>query len=124
MWKTYGKALLYVLAAILTAGLAAVTDGHIDRVEAVQIAIAGTGAVMVYVVPLDPTRGWEKTVVGVFIAAEGVLVTVIAKGITVSDWIAVGLAVLTALGVTYAPAASTRRTPAPIPRAAQAPPRY
>jgi hypothetical protein len=113
MWSKYGKAIMYVIAAVAVAAQSAASGG-IDRSEILAIVIVGTGAVLTYVVPLDPSRGWEKTVVGVFIAGETALVPLISGPITASGWITVGLAVFAALGVTVAPASSTRKAPAGV----------
>lgn len=108
-FATYGKALAYVAATVLTA-LAAALSGGITAAEGVQIAIAGTGAVLVWLVPLHPSWPWAKTAIGVVLAVLNALATVVLGGVDGSEIIGLALTALTALGVTVAPAASTVET--------------
>ena len=107
--RTYGKALLALLFALVTAAQAAISDGRITTVEDVQIIIAVVTAAGVYIVPIHPTWTWTKTVVAVLLAGLNVLVTVVYNGMSTSDWAEVILAVLTVLGVGAVPALSLPR---------------
>ena len=109
MWSNYGKALAALFFAALTAASAALTDGSVTRVEWVQIVIAVVTTLGVVLVPIHPEWTWTKTVVAALLAGLNVVVTFIANGATLSNWIEVALAVLTALGVAAAPAASRRK---------------
>lgn len=108
LWNRYGKAAVAIAAAGLTVAYGALSgDRHIDPDEGVQIAIATTTAVMVYLVPLMPRYRWVKTATAAVLAALQVLTTVILGGLDQSEWIALVLAALTVLGVGAAPATST-----------------
>lgn len=103
----YGKAAVAVVGAALVVAYSALTgDQHIDSEEGVQIAIAGTTAVGVYLVPLAPQFRWGKTAVAALLAVLQVLATVILGGLDPNEWIALVLAALTVLGVGAAPAIS------------------
>jgi hypothetical protein len=104
--NTYGKALAYVVATILTA-VASFLSGGITAAEGVQIAIAGTGALLVWVVPLHPSWPWAKTVIGVVLAVLNALATLVLGGLNGSEIIGLALVALAALGVTVAPSTST-----------------
>lgn len=105
--KKYGKAIVAVIGAALTVAYGALNgDQHIDPEEGVQIAIAGSTAVGVYLVPLVPEYRWAKTAVAAMLAVLQVLATVILGGLDQSEWIALVLAALTVLGVGVAPAVS------------------
>ncbi|MCW6003842.1 hypothetical protein K1W54_04495 [Micromonospora sp. CPCC 205371] len=105
--KKYGKAIVAVIGAALTIAYGALNgDQHIDPEEGVQIAIAGSTAVGVYLVPLVPEYRWAKTAVAAMLAVLQVLATVILGGLDQSEWIALVLAALTVLGVGVAPAVS------------------
>lgn len=105
--KKYGKAIIAVIGAALTVAYGALNgDQHIDPEEGVQIAIAGSTAVGVYLVPLVPEYRWAKTAVAAVLAVLQVLATVILGGLDSAEWVALVLAALTVLGVGVAPAVS------------------
>lgn len=105
--QKYGKAIAAVVAAALTVAYGALSgDQHIDPDEWIQIAIAVSTAVGVYVVPLAPGYRWGKTAVAVVLSVLQVLATVILGGLDANEWIALALAGLTVVGVSAAPAVS------------------
>lgn len=105
--KKYGKAIAAVIGAALMVAYGALNgDRHIDPEEGVQIAIAGSTAVGVYLVPLVPEYRWAKTAVAAVLAVLQVLATVILGGLDSAEWIALVLAALTVFGVGAAPAVS------------------
>lgn len=106
--KRYGKALVAVIVAALTLASSALVDGHLDAGEGVQIAIAATTAVSVWLVPNLPTvgGGWMKTGIAVVLAVLNVLTAVIVDGIDADDVINLVLAGLGVLLIGAAPAES------------------
>lgn len=107
MLQKYGKAIAAVVGAALIAARAALLgDQHIDPNEGVQIAIAVTIAVSVWLVPLVPRYRWAKTAVAIVLSVLQGATTLIVGGLDNGDWIALALAVLTVIGVGAAPAVS------------------
>jgi hypothetical protein len=78
----YGPALVALVFAALTALSAALTDGRIDRVEGVQIAIQVGTAAGVWLVPVAPNWLHAKTGIAVILAALNLAVTEIAGPVT------------------------------------------
>lgn len=109
---TYGKAIAAVLLVVITAVQAALSDGHLTKVEDVQIVISGATAVGVWLVPIHPEWAWTKTALAVLLGVLNVAVTLIVAGWVSSDWTALILAALTAGGVGLAPAESKPALPA------------
>lgn len=106
-WQRYGKAFMATAGATLTVAYGAInSDQIIDSVEGVQIAIAATAAVGVYLIPLAPQYRWAKTALATVMAALQVLVTVILGGLDGAEWIAMVIAAVTVLSVGGAPAVS------------------
>lgn len=107
MFRTYGKSIVAVLFALLTAAASALTDGVITAPEGVQVAIAAATAVGVYLVPVMYEWPWAKTAIAMLLAGLNLAVTIITNGITPAEWINLGVAALSVLAVAKAPAEST-----------------
>jgi hypothetical protein len=108
-WQVYGKAFLagaYAVAIIVISAWSG--DNHVDPDEGVAIAIAACTAALTYLVPLAPGARWTKTAIGAVLAGLQVAATVIVGGVDGNDWLLIAAAVLGALGITLAPAISTR----------------
>jgi hypothetical protein len=107
-FSTHGKAIMAFLYAVAIVVLPQLTgDKHLDAAEGVAIAIAIVTAVATYLVPLAPNSAGIKTVIGALLAGLQVAATVILDGALQSDDILlIGAAVLAALGIAVAPAAS------------------
>jgi len=107
--QVYGK---FVVAALYAVAVVAVPlfsgDHHIDPSEAVAIGIAACTALLTYVVPLVPSAPWTKTAIGAVLAGLQVATTVIVGGVDGNDVMLIAFAVLSALGITIAPAVSPR----------------
>lgn len=110
LWSKYGKSLTAGLILVVTAVQAALSDsqtaGRISQVEVVQIAIAATTALSVYLAPNVPQWPTMKTVLAGLLAALQLAVTLIVDGMGSADWSALILAALTAVSVGLAPAES------------------
>ena len=106
IFDRYGKALIAVLVAVLTLASSALVDGHLDAGEGVQIAIAGTTAVSVWLVPNLPNAGGTKTAVAIVLAVLNALTAYIVDGLDTDDVINLTLAGLGVLLIGVAPAKS------------------
>ncbi len=100
----YAKALAAVGATILSGVVAALTgDNHVSPVELVNVAILAVGACAVFAAPNVPGARYVKAVLAVLSAVLVLLVNIIADGVTVSEWLQLGVAALGALGVYAVP---------------------
>ncbi|HYF71376.1 MAG TPA: hypothetical protein VD864_01070 [Nocardioides sp.] len=114
----YAKAIVQVFATIISAAIVALTgDNTIDAVEWINIAITGVGALNVFAGPNVPGASITKFVLSFFSAVLVLLVNLIADGITVSEWLQLLIAGLSAAGV-YAMPNRVSGTVAAPPRAA------
>lgn len=96
----YAKALMAVLATIVSAVIAALTgDNHIGDVEWINIAIAGAAALSVFAAPNVPGARITKFVLAFFMAVLTLAVNLIADGITLSEWLQLLVAGLGSVGV-------------------------
>lgn len=104
----YGKAIVGILGAALSAILVALTgDNTIGGTEAVNIAIAVVGAFAVFTAPNVPGAAVTKAVIAVLMAVLTLTVDLIADGITISEWLQLAAAAVTALGVYLTPNRTT-----------------
>ncbi len=106
-WEKYGKTIVAIVAAVLTAIQAATVNGHITRLGVVQIAIAATTAVLVYIVPVVPEWPWSKSVIAGILSALNAVATLIVSGWGATTGTEIVLAILAAVFIRYAPAVST-----------------
>ena len=104
----YGKAIIGFLYAVAYVVIPLVSgDGHIDRPEAVSLAIAVVTAAGVYLVPLAPDRPWTKSLVAMLLAGLNVAAVVILDSrIDAQEWLMIATAALGAIGISIAPAKS------------------
>ena len=106
----YAKAGAAVVATVLAGVIAALTgDGVIGAVEWINVAIVGVGALAVFAAPNVPGARYTKAVLAVLSAVLVLLVNLITDGITVSEWLQLGMAALGALGVYAVPNQGTAR---------------
>lgn len=112
MFQTYGKSIVAFLYAIAVVAVPLASgDHHIDPGEGVAIAIAVCTAALTYLVPLVPGARWAKTAVGAVLAGLQVATTVIVGGVDANDWLLIGFAVASFLGIAVAPATSNVGVP-------------
>jgi hypothetical protein len=110
--RAYGKVIMAVIGAAVTALYGFLDDGHLSTDEWIKIAIATVLAINVYVVPVTAEWPWMKTAIGAVLAALQVLVVVIVGGVNSQEVIEIIIAVLTAIGVAVTPAISHNGQPA------------
>lgn len=108
------KTWLAVVAAVASLLVAFLSDNAISTVEWVMLGTAFITAISMYVVPnlTDGTARYAKGIVTFLLAAFGVLYVVLQGGVTTSEWIMVGIAGLTAIGVPLLPAPQFPAVPA------------
>lgn len=100
----YAKSVLAVVAAGITAAIAALSgDNIVSSVEGINIAIAVVTAAAVFTSPNVPGARITKFVLAVFGAVLTLAVQLIAGGFTLSEWLQLGVAALAALGVYAVP---------------------
>lgn len=100
----YAKMFAQVGATILAAVIAALTgDQAIGVDEWLIIATVGVGAAAVFTGPNIAGAPITKVVLSVLAAILGALVSAITGGITVTEWLMLGMAALGALGVYAVP---------------------
>jgi hypothetical protein len=116
--QRFGKAAAAVLVAALTIAASALTDGHVDAGEGVQIAIAAATAVSVWYVPLLPNVPAVKTVTYVILAVLNAATAYIAGGLDYGEIVNLVIAGLGVLLVGAAPAKSAGDNLVPRPVAA------
>lgn len=101
----YSKAILYIGLAAATFLVTALSDNRVDVSELINLGIIIVGAIGVYLVPnLD--AGWRKyaKAVAAFVAAGLVaLLSFIDGGVSIAEWLQVGIAALAGIGVTIVP---------------------
>jgi hypothetical protein len=111
----YGPALVALVFAGLTALASAMTDGHVDRVEGVQIAIQVATVAGVWLVPIVPGWTHAKTAIALILAALNFATTTIGDGFSGLDWVNLAVAAVgvLAVGLTVPPDSLGGRVPAP-----------
>lgn len=109
MFQTYGKSIVAFLYAVAVVTVPLFTgDHHINAAEGVIIAIAVCNNGLVYLIPLAPSAPWLKTLIGAALSGLQIVTVVIVGGINGNEWLSVILAVISALGITVAPAISPK----------------
>lgn len=100
----YAKLFAAVVATLMSAVIAALTgDATISDIEWINVAILGVGALAVFASPNVPGASITKAVLAVLSAVLVLSVNLIADGITISEWLQLGMAALGALGVYAVP---------------------
>lgn len=96
----YLKMLAQVFATVLAAVIAALTgDQTITPDEWINIAVLGVGAAMVFAAPNVPGAPITKAALSVLAGVLAVATSAITDGITMTEWLQIGMAALGALGV-------------------------
>lgn len=100
----YMKMLMQVLAAVLAAVVAALTgDQHIAPDEWISVATLGVGAAMVFAGPNVPGAPITKAVLSALATVLTGIAAAISGGITVTEWLMVGMGALGTVMVYLAP---------------------
>lgn len=116
--KQYFPVLATVLAAVASVFVSAATDNVITQDEWGNIILALLGALTLYVVPVLTTLAWLKPLVTGLTAAAQFAFSIWGDGISLNEWVQIGLTFLGGLGVLltnkFVPV--TQPGPAPEPR--------
>lgn len=107
MWSKYGKAIIAALFFLWTVVAPLLSgDGAIHGVEWLVVGTGAGNAVLVYVLPINPTWRAGKTVTLAVMASLAAAQTVIGDGLQPDDWTIIIGAGLTILIGWYAPTVS------------------
>ena len=108
-WETHGKAILAFAFTVYTVALPLYSsDHHISATEGVVIVLAIGNNLMVYIIPMTRSFPAVKSTINAVMAGLVVLQTVIQGGVDANDVALIIGAIVSALGVTIAPAFSRR----------------
>jgi len=99
----YTKYIVQIVGVVLAALAAALVDGVITPDEAVNLGLLSLGAIATYVVPnLEAGLGrYLKLIVSAIAAGLTLLASSLTDGVTLSEWLMIGAAVLATFS-TYA----------------------
>lgn len=105
MIKLYAKAILYIALAAVTFLVTALSDNRIDVSELINLGIILVGAVGVYLVPnmAGDWRNYLKAGAAFLGAGLVALLSFLTDGVTLAEWLQVGIAALAGIGVTIVP---------------------
>lgn len=105
---TYGKAIIGFLYFVAAAVIPQISgDGRLDLPELIGALVAFATAAGVWLVPLVPQWPVAKTAVGALLAGLNVAVTLVSDHtLDLEEGLMIGAAVIAALGIWRAPAAS------------------
>jgi hypothetical protein len=112
-WQVYGRAIAAVIVAGATVLASALTDGHVDRAEEIQIAIQVTTAAGVWLVPNLPRSTGIKTGLAAILAVLNLAATLITGGLTGAELVNLVIAGLGVLAVGQAPSLSKSQVALP-----------
>lgn len=99
----YAKSLFAVLATVLTAIVAAMTDSVISDVEWINVGIAAVAAAGVFAAPNVPGARYTKSILAVLAAVLTFFVTAVTDGISSAEWLQVAVIALGAVGIYAVP---------------------
>jgi chromate transport protein ChrA len=101
--SNYAKMFAAVVATVLSALVAVMSDGSISNVEWINVGIAAVTAAAVFAAPNVPFANYTKSVLAVLMAVLTFFTTAISNGVTTSEWLQVAVIALGALGVYAVP---------------------
>jgi hypothetical protein len=97
------KLIAAIVGTVLFTLQGALTDGGVNVEEAVTIGAAVLAAFGAWLVPNTAALATAKTWVNAVVLGAGVLLPLLVGGVDGSEWMTVGIAVLTAAGVYAVP---------------------
>lgn len=104
----YAKALMAVLVTVVSAIVAAMTDGAVTNVEWINVGIAAAGAAAVFSAPNVPGAVFTKAVLAIITAVLTFFVSAVTGGISTAEWLQALVVAAGAVGV-YAVPNETKR---------------
>lgn len=96
---SYLRSVLQALVAVLAAVIPALTDAPMDQAAVFNVIALAAGALMVWNSPATQDWAFAKTIASAVAAGAVVISSAVSDGMSVPEWIQVGVAVLGALGV-------------------------
>lgn len=101
----YGKSITYIILAAVTFLVTALSDNTVSGEELVNLAVVIVGAIGVYAIPNFPEGVAKYVKTGVTLATAGLmaLLSFWSDGITTTEWLQIGVAALSAIGVFIVP---------------------
>lgn len=99
----YAKSLFAVLATVVTAIVAAMTDNVVSNVEWINVGIAAAGAAAVFAAPNVPGSRYTKAVLAVITTVLTFFVTAVTDGVSTAELLQVLVIALGAVGVYAVP---------------------
>jgi|SRR5882757_427006 len=102
-YMAYAKSLFAVLATVVTAIVAAMTDNVVSNVEWINVGIAAAGAAAVFAAPNVPGSRYTKAVLAVITTVLTFFVTAVTDGVSTAELLQVLVIALGAVGVYAVP---------------------
>lgn len=99
----YAKLAATVVATVLSALVAAMTDGVVTNTEWINVAILAVGSAGVFAAPNVPHSRYTKAAIAVLTAVLTLLASFITDGLTTAELLQLAVAGLGALGVYAVP---------------------
>lgn len=109
-FKVYGKFIAALLAAFAVGIQSALSDGAVSTDEWIQLAIQITTAAGVWLTANLPGYTWAKTATAAILAGLNATVAALSDGISMSEWVNIGIAIAGVILVQFTPS----RTTAPV----------
>lgn len=106
--KRYIPLIATLVAAGLAAATAAATDNHVTNVEWINIAIAVVSAGAVFTSPNLPGATYVKFAISMIAPVLAFAASAITDGISVSEWLQIGVIALGPIVVLIAPSPITQ----------------
>lgn len=105
MITTYAKSIVYIALTAVMFLITALTDDTLTVEEILNLAVAVIGAVVVYAVPnFSSTVGrYAKTIATAVTAGILLAISFLTDGISLVEWMQIGVAALAAIGVYIVP---------------------
>lgn len=105
MITLYAKSILYIALTAVMFLITALADDTLSVEELLNLAVAVVGAIVVYAVPNFPSTvgRYAKTIATAVTAGIILAISFLTDGITLVEWLQIGVAALAAIGVYIVP---------------------
>ncbi len=105
MITKYAKSIVYIALTAVMFLITALSDDALSVEELLNLAVAVIGAVVVYAVPNFPSTvgRYAKTIATALTAGILLAISFLTDGISLTEWMQIGVASLAAIGVFIVP---------------------
>lgn len=105
MITTYAKSIVYIALTAVMFLVTALSDDALSVEELLNLAVAVVGAIVVYLVPNFPSTvgRYAKTIATAVTAGILLAISFLTDGISLVEWMQIGIAALAAVGVYIVP---------------------